>query len=154
MKKATRKSRRAPNFAALSREECDQLLERNRSDESRSLSTTVSTSSRCITCTQVVGCTAARAPVPRSPPYFIIPGWRSRSTRCAGSSTGRASSCTASVHIPEVDGSPADLAAYEATLALVRELVPEALSPDDPTPARQVLFRIHVDEVTGRASST
>jgi hypothetical protein len=58
------------------------------------------------------------------------------------------------VHIPEGDGSPSDRAAYEATLALVRELVPEALGPDDPTPARQVLFRIHVDEVTGRAASS
>ncbi|HEY2377223.1 MAG TPA: pyridoxamine 5'-phosphate oxidase family protein [Gemmatimonadaceae bacterium] len=58
------------------------------------------------------------------------------------------------VHIPDVDGSPSDRAAYSSTLALIRELVPEALIQGDPTPARQVLFRIHVDEVTGRASST
>ena len=58
------------------------------------------------------------------------------------------------VDIPDADGSPADKAAFTGTLALIRELVPEALEADDPTPLRQVLFRIHVDEVTGRASST
>ena len=58
------------------------------------------------------------------------------------------------VHIPDFDGSPSDRAAHTATLALIRQLVPEALEKDDPTPARQVLFRIHVDELTGRASST
>lgn len=58
------------------------------------------------------------------------------------------------VSIPDPDGSPADKTAYTATLALIRELVPEALESDDPTPSRQVLFRIHVDEVTGRSSST
>ena len=56
------------------------------------------------------------------------------------------------VHIPDVDGSPSDRAAYSATLELIRALVPEALDHGDPTPARQVLFRIHVDEMTGRES--
>src|SRR5205814_2195723 len=58
------------------------------------------------------------------------------------------------VYIPDADGSAADKAAYAATLALIRELVPQALEADDPVPSRQVLFRIHVDEVTGRSSST
>jgi nitroimidazol reductase NimA-like FMN-containing flavoprotein (pyridoxamine 5'-phosphate oxidase superfamily) len=58
------------------------------------------------------------------------------------------------VYIPDADGSLADKAAYAATLALIRELVPQALEAGDPTPSRQVLFRIHVDEVTGRSSST
>lgn len=58
------------------------------------------------------------------------------------------------VHIPDLDGSPSDRAAHSATLEIIRELVPEALEQDDPTPARHVLFRIHVDEVTGRESST
>ena len=58
------------------------------------------------------------------------------------------------VHIPDSDGSPADIAAYESTLGLVRELVPHALDAGDPTPERQVLFRIYVEEVTGRASTT
>jgi uncharacterized protein len=58
------------------------------------------------------------------------------------------------VHIPEADGSSTDRAAFAATLALIRDLVPAALERDDPAPLRQVLFRIHVDEVTGRSSST
>jgi len=58
------------------------------------------------------------------------------------------------VHIPDRDGSPTDIAAFESTLALVRELVPHALEAADPTPERQVLFRIYAEEVTGRASTT
>lgn len=58
------------------------------------------------------------------------------------------------VYIPDPDGSPADIAAFESTLGLVRELVPHALDAADPTPERQVLFRIYAEEVTGRASST
>jgi nitroimidazol reductase NimA-like FMN-containing flavoprotein (pyridoxamine 5'-phosphate oxidase superfamily) len=58
------------------------------------------------------------------------------------------------VHLPDRDGSPDDSAAYESTLQLIRKLEPLALETGDPTPTRQVLFRVHVDEVTGRAAST
>ena len=58
------------------------------------------------------------------------------------------------VHLPDRDGSPDDAEAHESTLALIRKLEPLALEPGDPTPHRQVLFRIHVDEVTGRAATT
>ncbi|HKW48055.1 MAG TPA: pyridoxamine 5'-phosphate oxidase family protein [Gemmatimonadaceae bacterium] len=58
------------------------------------------------------------------------------------------------VYIPDVDGSASDRSAYMGTLELIRELVPDALEESDPTPARQVLFRIHVDEMTGRESKT
>ena len=58
------------------------------------------------------------------------------------------------VHLPDREGSPSDAEAYEATLALIRKLEPLALEPGDPTPHRQVLFRVHVDEVTGRAATT
>ena len=58
------------------------------------------------------------------------------------------------VYLADADGSAADREAYAATLGLIRELVPQALESDDPTPQRQVLFRIHIDEVTGRSSST
>lgn len=37
---------------------------------------------------------------------------------------------------------------------LLRELLPDALTPHDPTPERNMVFRIHADEVTGRAAST
>lgn len=58
------------------------------------------------------------------------------------------------VHLPERDGSPTDQDAYESTLRLIRKLEPLALELGDPTPKRQVLFRIHVDEMTGRAATT
>lgn len=58
------------------------------------------------------------------------------------------------VHLPDREGSPSDSEAYDSTLALLRTLEPLALEPGDPTPHRQVLFRIHVDEVTGRAATT
>jgi hypothetical protein len=38
-------------------------------------------------------------------------------------------------------------------VAIVRRLVPEAFTTDDPLPERAILFRIHVDEITGRAAS-
>ena len=58
------------------------------------------------------------------------------------------------VHIPDRDGSPSDGEAYESTLGLMRKLEPLAWQPGDPTPQREVLFRIHVDEVSGRVATT
>jgi nitroimidazol reductase NimA-like FMN-containing flavoprotein (pyridoxamine 5'-phosphate oxidase superfamily) len=37
---------------------------------------------------------------------------------------------------------------------LLRSVVPEIGTEDDPAPSRKVLFRIHVDEISGRAAST
>jgi nitroimidazol reductase NimA-like FMN-containing flavoprotein (pyridoxamine 5'-phosphate oxidase superfamily) len=56
------------------------------------------------------------------------------------------------VHLPDAEGSPADRAAYASTLAHVRELLPQALGAGDPAPTRILPFRIHVDDVTGRAA--
>jgi len=58
------------------------------------------------------------------------------------------------VHLPDADGSPSDREAFESTLALIRGLEPLALKAGDPTPKRQVLFRVHIDEMTGRAATT
>jgi nitroimidazol reductase NimA-like FMN-containing flavoprotein (pyridoxamine 5'-phosphate oxidase superfamily) len=58
------------------------------------------------------------------------------------------------VYIPDPEGSPADQSAYESSLELIRHLVPQALERGDPTPWREVIFRVHLDVVTGRASST
>lgn len=41
---------------------------------------------------------------------------------------------------------------YVETVAMIRHLVPEAFAPDDPTPSRDILFRIYVGEVSGRAA--
>jgi hypothetical protein len=43
---------------------------------------------------------------------------------------------------------------YTKALELIRSLLPSALTHDDPAPERNVLFRIHADQVTGRSSST
>ncbi len=45
-----------------------------------------------------------------------------------------------------------DASAYAETLALIRAALPAALTPDDPTPARDILFRIDVGVITGRAA--
>jgi nitroimidazol reductase NimA-like FMN-containing flavoprotein (pyridoxamine 5'-phosphate oxidase superfamily) len=42
----------------------------------------------------------------------------------------------------------------EETLRALRAVAPEVLTPDDPTPFRDVLFRIHIRDITGRAAST
>jgi uncharacterized protein len=52
------------------------------------------------------------------------------------------------------DGPMADRARWEQAVALLRELVPGALTPADPVPWRDVVFRIHVGEITGRAAET
>lgn len=44
--------------------------------------------------------------------------------------------------------------AFAPGLALLRQLVPGTLEGDDPVPFRQVVFRIHLDEVTGRESKS
>lgn len=43
-------------------------------------------------------------------------------------------------------------AEHARTLELMRAIVPETLTSDDPTPQRNVLFRIDVREITGRAA--
>ena len=39
-------------------------------------------------------------------------------------------------------------------VALLRSLLPTALTADDPTPFRRSVFRIHLDEVSGREASS
>jgi len=58
------------------------------------------------------------------------------------------------VHIPQPDGSAGDREAHTDTLTQLRTLVPQTLADSDPTPSRVVLFRIHVDTVSGRAATT
>lgn len=41
---------------------------------------------------------------------------------------------------------------YVESVAMIRHLVPEAFAPDDPTPSRDILFRVYVGEVSGRAA--
>jgi nitroimidazol reductase NimA-like FMN-containing flavoprotein (pyridoxamine 5'-phosphate oxidase superfamily) len=43
---------------------------------------------------------------------------------------------------------------YDRALAAIRTLTPAALTEDDPTPQRNIVFGIHVSEITGRRSDS
>lgn len=58
------------------------------------------------------------------------------------------------LYILRAEGSEHEQAIYAKGVTLVRRLVPEALSDKDPLPDRAILFRIHVDEMSGRSAST
>ncbi|HZI40305.1 MAG TPA: pyridoxamine 5'-phosphate oxidase family protein [Gemmatimonadaceae bacterium] len=155
MKKSTKEAttRRGPTIRPLSREECDDLLERNQ-----------------------VGRLAFtfHDRVDIEPVHYVYAdGWlhgrTSPGTKVAtllhhpwvafevdeveGLFDWQSVVVHGAVYILDGDGSAADRTAYESTLSLIRELVPESLERDDPVPGRKVLFRIHVDEVTGRVST-
>ena len=42
---------------------------------------------------------------------------------------------------------------WRAAVEVIRRLVPTALTDSDPTPGRNVIFRVHIDEMHGRAAS-
>jgi nitroimidazol reductase NimA-like FMN-containing flavoprotein (pyridoxamine 5'-phosphate oxidase superfamily) len=51
-------------------------------------------------------------------------------------------------------GTESQNAAYEKAVQVLRTLIPETFTGEDPVPARKVVLRMKVDEVEGRASST
>jgi uncharacterized protein len=57
------------------------------------------------------------------------------------------------VYVVEPGETPQGHATYERTVTRLRELVPELFGAQDPAPQRTVLFRIHVDRMTGRAAT-
>lgn len=50
------------------------------------------------------------------------------------------------------DGAPLDREQYTRALELLRTLVPETMTPDDPTPARTIVFGLHADRISGRVA--
>ena len=52
------------------------------------------------------------------------------------------------------DGSPLDAQHWSRGIELLRRIVPAAGTAGDPVPERTLVFGIHVDSVTGRASTT
>ncbi len=52
------------------------------------------------------------------------------------------------------DGSEQEVAIYDKGIRILRTLVPETMTPHDPLPERAIVFRIHIDEMYGRAAST
>jgi uncharacterized protein len=57
------------------------------------------------------------------------------------------------VYVVEPGDIPPFREQYEKALEAIRSVLPEALTSEDPAPARTVLLRLHVDEMEGRASS-
>lgn len=55
-----------------------------------------------------------------------------------------------SFHLLDPEGNAREHLTYEHALSLLRALVPRTLRDGDPTPWRDVVFRIAVDEITGR----
>lgn len=53
-------------------------------------------------------------------------------------------------YVLDPEGSPREREAYERAVELLRGLLPETLTAADPVAFRSTIFRIHVDEVTGR----
>ena len=52
------------------------------------------------------------------------------------------------------DGSPPEVKLWAKGMALLKRIVAETGTPDDPVPFRTVVFGIHVDTISGRSSST
>ena len=53
---------------------------------------------------------------------------------------------------PDKVSHPAD--AYDHAVRIIKSVMPQALTRDDPVPDRTILFRVHVDEMVGRAATT
>lgn len=58
------------------------------------------------------------------------------------------------VEFPDPDGSVQDQERYAAGVEAFRTLVPEAFTPDDPTPDRDLVFMLPTAELVGRAAKT
>lgn len=56
------------------------------------------------------------------------------------------------LYILRSEGSDQERERYAKGVQILRRLVPETLTPEDPLPDRAILFRIHIDEITGRAA--
>ena len=59
-----------------------------------------------------------------------------------------------SFHVLDPDGTERDQATIQRAVHLLRDIVPETFTAEDPAAFRTVLFRISVGEMTGRAAST
>ena len=57
-----------------------------------------------------------------------------------------------SFHRLELDGNGRELMVASHTVSLLRVIIPETFTADDPVPSRRVLFRLAVGDMTGRAA--
>jgi nitroimidazol reductase NimA-like FMN-containing flavoprotein (pyridoxamine 5'-phosphate oxidase superfamily) len=56
-------------------------------------------------------------------------------------------------YLLRADGSTHERELYDRGVVVLRRLLPETLTPDDPLPDRAIVFRIHIDEMFGRAAT-
>lgn len=56
------------------------------------------------------------------------------------------------VYFVEKDGGDVHDETWKASVAALRRLIPSTMKAGDPTPGRNVVFRIHIDEMHGRAA--
>lgn len=57
------------------------------------------------------------------------------------------------IYFIDPDRSPADKEAFDSALAVLRSADASVLTKDDPAPHRRALFRVHLDEISGRKAS-
>ncbi len=57
------------------------------------------------------------------------------------------------IQFPDVGGAPSERELHARAVAAFQRLVPDAFTDDDPTPARDLVFAIAVQEITGRAAT-
>ncbi len=57
------------------------------------------------------------------------------------------------IEFPDPDGSTLERAQFDRGVAAFRQLVPDAFTESDPTPDRELVFFMHVHEMTGRAAT-
>lgn len=58
-----------------------------------------------------------------------------------------------SIHLLNPTDNRVEAQAYDAALATIRAFDPDALTPNDPTPQRSHLLRMHVAELSGRVAT-
>jgi len=58
------------------------------------------------------------------------------------------------IEFPDPEGSPLERAQHERAVAAFRTLLPDAFTALDPTPSRDLVFAISVQEITGRAAQS
>lgn len=58
------------------------------------------------------------------------------------------------MYILSADSAPAEVHSFAYGIELLRQLVPGTLEGDDPAPFRHVVFRIHLDDVSGREATS
>lgn len=71
---------------------------------------------------------------------------------CPGIFDWRSVQVLGAVEVLRTEPTEAELHGFEPGVTLLRAFLPETLRGDDPVPFRHVLFRIHLDEVTGRGA--